>query len=333
MNNAELTTLHPRSSPSSPTILSRKCACGQHSASSGNCEGCKKETLRLSRSAANRLDSSSSLRDQRGIPSAVHEVLSTSGEPLDFATRKFMEARFGSDFSQVRVHTDKKAAESAWQVNALAYTAGRDIVFGAGLYAPGTGVGRRLLAHELSHVLQQGAASGRAGLQVGATIDPADSPSERQADGVADLIMSMEGPATLNLNTENTHDQATQRVTEAVVSNNVQTRRIALPDSAGYRLSRTWDWRKAACHAACWAAGGAITAIVAIACAAGTTVSLGGLAIPCTWAIVATAAAAGAGSSLCADLCDHALAPPEAPGDSVVPQGGAAPSASPAPAD
>ncbi len=66
-----------------------------------------------------------------------------------------MEPRFGHDFSQVRIHTDERAAETARAVNALAYTVGRDVVFGAGQYAPQTDEGRRLLAHELTHVVQQ----------------------------------------------------------------------------------------------------------------------------------------------------------------------------------
>jgi hypothetical protein len=66
-----------------------------------------------------------------------------------------MEPRFGQDFSEVRVHTDAKAEESARAVNALAYTVGRDVVFGAGQYAPGTSAGQQLLAHELTHVVQQ----------------------------------------------------------------------------------------------------------------------------------------------------------------------------------
>jgi len=66
-----------------------------------------------------------------------------------------MEPRFGHDFSQVRVHTNAKVAESARAVNALAYTVGRDVVFGVGQYAPTTSAGQRLLAHELTHVVQQ----------------------------------------------------------------------------------------------------------------------------------------------------------------------------------
>jgi hypothetical protein len=70
-----------------------------------------------------------------------------------------MEPRFGHDFSHVKVHTDTKAARSATAVNALAYTVGRDVVFGVGQYTPQTNRGRRLLAHELTHVVQQGPVS------------------------------------------------------------------------------------------------------------------------------------------------------------------------------
>jgi hypothetical protein len=88
-------------------------------------------------------------------PPIVNEVLRAPGQPLDAATRNFMEPRLGCDFNQVRVHTDAKAAESAKAVNALAYTVGQDIVFGAAQFQPGRRAGRRLLAHELSHVAQQ----------------------------------------------------------------------------------------------------------------------------------------------------------------------------------
>ena len=77
------------------------------------------------------------------------------GKQLSPSLRNFFELRFGHDFSRVRVHTDAKAAESARALDAQAYTIGRDVVFGKGQYVPGTSVGRRLLAHELSHVIQQ----------------------------------------------------------------------------------------------------------------------------------------------------------------------------------
>lgn len=90
------------------------------------------------------------------VPPVVNEVLRSPGKPLDPQTRGFFEPLFGHDFSQVRVHTDAKASESARAVNALAYTFGRNVVFGASQYEPETIVGQRLLAHELIHVAQQG---------------------------------------------------------------------------------------------------------------------------------------------------------------------------------
>jgi hypothetical protein len=88
-------------------------------------------------------------------PPIVHEVLGSSGRPLDTATRAFFEPRFGQDFSQIRVHTDQQAARSAQSVGALAYASGSHIAFGAGQYAPATDSGKALLAHELAHTLQQ----------------------------------------------------------------------------------------------------------------------------------------------------------------------------------
>jgi hypothetical protein len=99
------------------------------------------------------------------VPAIVDEVLASPGRPLDAATRSFMEDRLGHDFGHVRVHADAKAAESAASVNALAYTVGADIVFGAGQYSPESTGGRRLLAHEMTHVVQQGRGVARPKLQ------------------------------------------------------------------------------------------------------------------------------------------------------------------------
>jgi Domain of unknown function (DUF4157) len=95
-----------------------------------------------------------------GVPPIVQEVVRTPGQPLDVATRSFMERRFSRDFSGVRVHTDAKADQSARAVNALAYTVGRDVVFGATQYSPQTHDGLVLLAHELTHTIQQGQTPG-----------------------------------------------------------------------------------------------------------------------------------------------------------------------------
>ncbi len=97
-------------------------------------------------------------------PPIVHEVLRSPGQPLDTEVQTFMEPRFGHDFTKVRVHADAKAAASARAIDAQAYTVGFDLVFAEGRYryAPTTGRGRLLLAHELAHVVQQSAAPAQA---------------------------------------------------------------------------------------------------------------------------------------------------------------------------
>jgi outer membrane protein OmpA-like peptidoglycan-associated protein len=124
------------------------CDCG------GRCPECSKERdgdKRLQTKPIQVLEAS-----EDTVPPIVEEVISSPGRPLDSTTREFMDSRLGHDFSTVRLHTDAKAAESARVVNARAYTVGRDVVFGAGQYVADTHEGRRLLAHELTHVVQQG---------------------------------------------------------------------------------------------------------------------------------------------------------------------------------
>ncbi len=122
------------------------------------------------------------------VPPLIHEVLRYPGRPLDHATRAFYEPRFGQDFSAVRVHTDTRAAESARSVNALAYTVGHDIVFDTGQYTPTISAGKQLLAHELTHVMQQSGqqASTLQTLSVG----PADDGYEREARALAQVAVS-----------------------------------------------------------------------------------------------------------------------------------------------
>lgn len=160
-------------------LLQRQCACGSHVPGGGECEACKKNRLALQRKAAAR-------NEGFEVPPIVPEVLRSPGQPLDPATRAFFEPQFGHDFSQVRVHTDTKAAESARAVDALAYTAGRDVVFGAGRYQPGSQQGRHLLAHELAHAVQQETLSGGLSkLTVGASHEPEEVEANRAAEAVA----------------------------------------------------------------------------------------------------------------------------------------------------
>jgi hypothetical protein len=162
-------------------ILRRKCACGNHTIAGESCDECSAKaegTLRRRASAG--------ARTPEVAPPIVHGVLASPGQPLDSATRAAMEPRFGHDFSGVRVHTDDRAAESARRVGALAYTVGERMVFNRGSYAPGSAEGRKLLAHELTHVVQQrsagSATQGR--LEMGRADDPAEAEAERTASMV-----------------------------------------------------------------------------------------------------------------------------------------------------
>jgi hypothetical protein len=126
--------------PSATPRVSRKCA---------SCESEEKRKLRAKREGT-RLTGGE-------VPESVNEVLRSSGEALDSTARQFFEPRFGANFSGVRVHHDARAVQSASDVQAKAYTVGNRIVFADNNYAPSGQAGRYLLAHELAHVVQQGA--------------------------------------------------------------------------------------------------------------------------------------------------------------------------------
>jgi len=139
---------------------------------------------------------SAALEEQE--PSLVKDVVgSGGGSPLARDTRGFMESRLGADFSDVRVHTDGKAAESARSVQAYAYTVGNDVVFQSDKYAPDSDSGQRMLAHELTHVVQQrsGPVDGTpaaGGIKVS---HPSDS-FEQAAESTADRVMSSQAVPT-----------------------------------------------------------------------------------------------------------------------------------------
>lgn len=176
-------------------LLQRRCACGGSAVSSltGVCEQCKEKRLQaklaigatndpLEQEADRIADqvlatppnsavSSAPPRIQRftgqsagqadTAPASVDRVLASPGRPLDSGLQQDMEQRFGHDFSRVRVHSGATAEQSAREMNAHAYTVGQNIVFGAGRFAPASHGGRRLIAHELTHVVQQTAAADR----------------------------------------------------------------------------------------------------------------------------------------------------------------------------
>lgn len=95
-----------------------------------------------------------------GVESAIGRMQAGSGSMLDSGTRSFMESRFGRDFSGVRVHDGRDAASAAGALNARAFTVGQDVFFNAGQYSPHSNAGRELLAHELTHTVQQAGTTG-----------------------------------------------------------------------------------------------------------------------------------------------------------------------------
>ena len=182
----------PQPSPPPVRTLQRKCPkCGGSKTPSGDCSACAQQPLRLQRRLAigasndplerqadrvadqvlarRRAPSGTSWpvtlhrhapgADGGGMeaPPRVHRVLGQPGRALDGPVRREMEAGFGRDFSQVRVHDGAEAGQSARDVDASAYTVGSNIAFAPGRYAPSSRAGQQLIAHELAHVVQQGA--------------------------------------------------------------------------------------------------------------------------------------------------------------------------------
>lgn len=164
-------------------VLQRQCDCGEHT-NGGECESCREEhggTLQRAAINSNPIGS---------VPPVVHEVLRSPGQPLDPATRAFFEPRFGHDFSGVRVHTDAAAAASARALKAHAYTAGDDIVLAAGRFTPQAAQDRHVLAHELTHVVQQSRGGASPALEPHA-------PHEQEADEAARLLVEGRAPVAV----------------------------------------------------------------------------------------------------------------------------------------
>jgi hypothetical protein len=145
--------------------------------------------MHLQRAAGNASVSSFLAEEE---PSPVLDVVgSGGGQPLDRETRAEMETSLGHDFSDVRVHTGGGASESAKSVQAQAYTVGNDVVFGGDNYSPGTASGKRMLAHELTHVVQQhgGPVDGTPAAGGVSVSDPSDR-FEQAAEQSADRVMA-----------------------------------------------------------------------------------------------------------------------------------------------
>jgi outer membrane protein OmpA-like peptidoglycan-associated protein len=176
--------------PDGRSDVLQRCSCGGLGGETGQCDECK------GKSVLHRLESASS--SSGTAPPIVTEVIGSPGRPLDASSRDFMEPLMGHDFSQVRVHTDPRAAESARAVNALAYTVGHHVVFGNGAYNPRTSAGQRLLAHELTHVVQQGqAATRRAEWTIHSSPETLPKDGEAGACQVSEVLQRAGDPAAI----------------------------------------------------------------------------------------------------------------------------------------
>lgn len=196
--------------------LQRKCACGREAGPSGECAECRRK--RLQRKEFNDAANFSAT----GLPPAVESVLRQPGRPLEQATRREMEGRFRHDFSQVRIHDNALAATSARQVHAQAYTVGRHIVFAARRFAPHTIEGRRLLAHELAHVVQQ-----RDARYSPEDLAYASDRFEREADAAAQAVVHGDQPAMVHHKSE-----------RALIARFVESRTTTEPDGSEVQVER-----------------------------------------------------------------------------------------------
>jgi Domain of unknown function (DUF4157) len=216
-------------SPVAGGLLQRTCACGNHTVAGDECESCKKKRLGLQtklelskpgdsyeqeadRVAAQVLGTPTQASPPRiqhfseppaqqiDVPQSVDQALASPGKPLGSAVQQDMGQRFGHDFSRVRVHTNSAAEQSARNLNAHAYTVGHDLVFSTNRFKPETQEGRHLLAHELTHVVQQSGATQSTLLTHGATLiqrDEAGGGSTEFEDQVTVLSRPRSGPGVI----------------------------------------------------------------------------------------------------------------------------------------
>jgi outer membrane protein OmpA-like peptidoglycan-associated protein/Zn-dependent peptidase ImmA (M78 family) len=220
--------------PANSPVLQRKCDCGTHTMGEAKCDSCKAQA------AAGHIQRAATSSAPAEAPPIVEDVLRSPGQPLDTSTRNFFEPRFGQDFSRVRVHTDQRAADSAAAISAKAYTVGENVVVANRNSPPDTFENRRLLAHELAHVVQQKSAPANTGDTKGISIGRADDASEVAADRVADSVMNNHPAATVTAARPQT--QAIQRtVDDPKRYQETHTTLFVKPPGGGGSTLLTWE--------------------------------------------------------------------------------------------
>ena len=300
--------LRPSAVPVLPGHAPRRCSCGGIVGPTGECSACGARRL-LAQAGPDSEDKVAALLTPvaLGVDGAWLGRQLGSGSKLAPGVRREMEDAFGVDFAHVRIHTDPRARVAARRLNAEAFSVGPHVVFGDHAYSPNTREGRLLLRHELAHVVQQRAVTGIPGGVI-RLAQPSEH-SEREARAVA-------GAGAPN---------------RAV--------RVTLSSVGVAQVNRT-SLCEIGCDAVAWGATAALVAAVAAGCTAGSVVSFGGLAIPCTAAVIGTAAIGAADAVIWSALLKNAICgipitmhtPPQQASAAPTPgtggdSGGAAPSA------
>src|SRR5215216_2709416 len=172
-----------------PAVQRQRCSCGGEAGPEGECTACAAGREAVQRSP------NGAAGDPAAVPPIVREVLASPGQALDATTQSGMEMRLGQSLHGVRLHTGERAAESAEAISARAYTFGRHVVFGRGAFAPHAPFGQRLLAHELTHVLQQRGLTATPNLNEARLAGPDLAGAERQAERVEQAAVTAPGKA------------------------------------------------------------------------------------------------------------------------------------------
>lgn len=265
----------PSTVPLAPRRSPRRCACGGIVGPDGECAACRARRLRAQAGGEHSSEvglpqARARIEQDRGLESRVASLLAPvalgvdggwlgrqldGGRRLDPGVQREMEDAFGVDFAHVRIHTDPRARDAARRLNAEAFSIGPHIVFGDRAYSPETRAGRLLLRHELAHVVQQ-----------------------RSVSTIPSGVVRIAHPT-----------ERSEREARAAAAAPGRAVRVTLSHVAVPQLNRT-SLCEIGCDAVAWGATSALVAAVALGCTAGSVVTFGGLAIPCTAAVIGAAA-------------------------------------------
>lgn len=287
-------SLRPSAVPVTPGRAPRRCACGGIIGPTGECSACRARRLGAQDGGGHESDGGlarilAQIEGDPGFEAKVAAVVAPmalgvdgawlgrqlgSGRKLAPDVQREMEDAFGVDFAHVRIHTDPRARAAARRLHAEAFSVGPHVVFGDHAYSPETREGRLLLRHELAHVVQQ-----------------------RGVTGIPNGVVRLAHPG-----------ERSEREARAAAGANAPNRavRVTLSSVGVAQVNRT-SLCEIACDVVAWGSTAALAAAVAVGCTGASVVSFGGLAIPCTAAIIGAAALAAADAVIWSALLKSAI--------------------------